>query len=158
MRRWWILAACAALYGCGSCGGGDDGKKKGALDESKMPGAGEVRAFAKAQGVEPAELRCAPIGDSQAFTCRFDLDEAQVGKLTSGWGLLADDPSDITILRGKKFGCERFGDFSPDASGSYKAWGSKENPPALGGMRYARVYYRPDFGRVCLEMERAAPK
>lgn len=119
-----------------------------------MPGAAEVRAFAKAQGVDPASLRCASIGDSRAFTCRTELGEAEVDKLVSGWGLLPDDPRDAAIVRGKKFGCERFGDLSPDASGSYKSWGSKDRPPALGGMQYARLYFRPDFGRACIEMER----
>jgi hypothetical protein len=144
-----------SIAGCGSCGG-DESKKKSTVDESKMPGASEVRALAKAQGVDPTEVRCAAIGDSQAFTCRTELEEAQVTKLVSGWGLLPDDPADITIMRGKKFGCERFGDFSPDASGSFKSWGSKDKPAAVGNMQYARLYYRSDFGRVCIEMERLA--
>ena len=157
MRTVWLVAivalsALTARLGCGGCNG--DEKKRHTLEESKMVGASEARALAKAQGVDPVELRCGAIGDSQAFTCRTDLGQTQVDKLVSGWTLSPDDPADLTIMRGKKFGCERFVEFSGDASAPFKAWGSKEKPAAVGGMQYARIYYRGDIGRACVEMER----
>src|SRR5258708_5498951 len=104
--------------GCNACRGGEKGEKK--LDETKTPGAVDVRGFANTAGVEPKQLRCTNIGDSKAFTCRTSLTETETQQLATAWGLKPDDPKDATLMRGKKFGCEGFQDFQPDAG--WKAW------------------------------------
>ena len=154
MRWLFVFLACGA--GCGTCKTEEDsqkGEKK--LDESKMPGAADVRAFAKTAGIEPKQLRCANIGDSKAFTCRTGMSETEVTQLATSWGLKPDDPKDNALMRGKKFGCEGFNDFKPDTG--WKAWASTAKPEKLAGVEYTRIYFRPDTDKVCIEMEKTPP-
>jgi len=125
------------------------------VDESKMPGASDVRAFAKNAGIEPKTLRCSSIGETTAFVCRTGFTEGEARKLADGWGLLPDDPKNLALLRGKKYGCEGLADFSEGTT--YQAWASTEKPEKLAGMRYARIYHRADTDKVCIEMERLPP-
>jgi hypothetical protein len=120
-----------------------------------MPGAADVRGFAKTAGIDPKQLRCASIGDSKAFTCRTGLTEGEVNQLATAWGLKPDDPKDIALMRGKKFGCEGFQEFNPDTG--WKAWASTVKPEKLAGVEYARIYFRPDTDKVCIEMEKTPP-
>ncbi len=153
MRR-WLIAGTLVLAGCNSCRSGED-KSERKLDESKMPGAADVRMFAGMAGVDPKQLRCVNIGDSKAFTCRTGLSENEVNQLATSWGLKPDDPKDPTLMRGKKFGCEGFQEFQPETG--WKAWASTSKPEKLAGMDYARVYFRADTDKVCIEMEKTPP-
>lgn len=154
MRIWLCTLALVFLNGCNTCGGKEDKEEK-KLDETKMVGAADVRGFAKIAGIEPKQLRCSPVGDSKAFTCRTSFSETEVQTLALAWGLKVDDSKDTTLMRGRKFGCEGFQDFQPDTG--WKAWASTAKPEKLAGVEYTRVYFRPDTDKVCIEMEKVAP-
>lgn len=151
MRIWFLVLFL--VNGCNGCRGDEKGEKK--LDETKMVGAADVRGFAKTAGIEPKQLRCAPVGDSKAFTCRTSLTETETQTLALAWGLKPDDPKDTALMRGKKFGCEGFQDFEPDVG--WKAWASGAKPEKLAGIEYARLYFRADTDKVCIEMEKTPP-
>ena len=151
--RIFLLLVLPVLGGCNSCRSDDKGDKK--LDESKMVGAADIRTYAKIANIEPKQLRCSTIGDSKAFTCRTSFTETEVQTLAVAWGLKPDDPKDATLQRGRKFGCEGFQEFQPDSG--WKAWASTSKPEKLAGVEYARLYFRADTDKVCIEMEKIPP-
>jgi hypothetical protein len=148
MRVSWILFLAA-------CRTQPSEENKPQPDESKMPGASEVRAFAKNAGVEPKSLRCHSIGETSAFFCRTSLGEGEVKKLADSWGLSLDDPKNQAQMRGRKYGCEGTQDFGEAVT--WQAWASTEKPEKLADMRYARIYHRADTDKVCIEMDKLQP-